>query len=223
MASFCYGCCGCWIPLTLRHCSCCHPQNHCPHQARPLHSEQQGQCKFRWKHFECMLARGGRKTHWGRAPSRTEERFLLLLKPPSLILRGATFLVLALFFFSCGFGAGFDFLRAFGPAAEQRAVSVSEFRTKFYSDICPLSSKAYLCLLLSWPCVEAAQVAAEAQLEPAVLQLPVQPQPPWFQRQQVHWQSPTLRWRQQLLSGGYWCWTLATWLREPSSFWTRQS
>lgn len=166
---------------------------------------------------------GGRKTHRGREPSRTEERFLLLLKPPSLILRGATFLVLALFFFSWGFGAGFDFLRAFGPAAEQRAVSVSEFRTKFYSDICPLSSKAYLCLLLSWPCVEAAQVAAESQLEPAVLQLPVQPQPPWFQLQRVHWRWPALRWRQQLLSGGYWCWTLATWLREPSSSWTRQS
>lgn len=47
--------------------------------------------------------------------ARTDERFLLLLNPPSLILRGATFLVLALFFFSCGFGAGFDLLRAFGP------------------------------------------------------------------------------------------------------------
>lgn len=46
----------------------------------------------------------------------TDERFLLLLRPPSLILRGATFFVFVLFFFSCGFGAGFDFLRALGPA-----------------------------------------------------------------------------------------------------------
>lgn len=55
----------------------------------------------------------------------TEERFRLLLKPPSLILRGATFLVLALFFFSCGFGAGFDFLRAFGPVVTQQKGSKS--------------------------------------------------------------------------------------------------
>lgn len=52
---------------------------------------------------------------------RTDERFLLLLKPPSLILRGATFLVLPLFFLSCGLGVVFDFLRALGPAdAEQK-------------------------------------------------------------------------------------------------------
>lgn len=63
----------------------------------------------------------GRET--GGGAGRTDERFRLLLKPPSLILRGATFLVLALFFFSCGFDAGFDFLRALGPATEQRTAS----------------------------------------------------------------------------------------------------
>ena len=46
---------------------------------------------------------------------RTDERFRLLLKPPSLILRGATFLVLALFFLSAAFAVGFDFLRQLGP------------------------------------------------------------------------------------------------------------
>lgn len=39
----------------------------------------------------------------------TEDLFLLLLKPPSLILSGATFLAL-------GLGAGLDLLRALGPA-----------------------------------------------------------------------------------------------------------
>lgn len=49
-------------------------------------------------------------------PGHTDERFRLLLNPPSLIFRGATFLVLTLFFLSCGLDAGFDFLRALGPA-----------------------------------------------------------------------------------------------------------
>lgn len=47
---------------------------------------------------------------------QTDERFRLRLNPPSLILRGATFLVFTLFFFSCGFDAVFDFFRALGPA-----------------------------------------------------------------------------------------------------------
>lgn len=42
----------------------------------------------------------------------TDERFLLLLRPPSLILSGATFLGFCL---GGGLGAGFDLLRAFGP------------------------------------------------------------------------------------------------------------
>lgn len=42
----------------------------------------------------------------------TEERFLLLLRPPSLILSGATFLGLG---FGGGLDADFDFLRALGP------------------------------------------------------------------------------------------------------------
>lgn len=48
-----------------------------------------------------------------RTEGLTDERFLLLLKPPSLIFRGATFLVFT--FFSWGLGAGLDFLRALGP------------------------------------------------------------------------------------------------------------
>lgn len=42
----------------------------------------------------------------------TEERFLLLLRPPSLILSGATFLGLG---FGRGLAADLDFLRALGP------------------------------------------------------------------------------------------------------------
>lgn len=43
----------------------------------------------------------------------TEDLFLLLLKPPSLILSGATFLALGL---GAGLGLGLDLLRALGPA-----------------------------------------------------------------------------------------------------------
>lgn len=53
----------------------------------------------------------------------TEERFLLLLSPPNLILSGATFLGLD---FGGGLGAGFDFLRAFGPENTEESVVKQE-------------------------------------------------------------------------------------------------
>lgn len=59
---------------------------------------------------KCELDKWAKKS---RTEGLTEERFLLLLKPPSLIFRGATFLVFT--FFSWGLGAGLDFLRALGP------------------------------------------------------------------------------------------------------------
>lgn len=51
----------------------------------------------------------------------TEERFLLKL--PSLILSGATFL--ALDFLSWGFGVGLDFLRAFGPTEKKYTCQIT--------------------------------------------------------------------------------------------------
>lgn len=105
---FCCGCCDCWTLLTLRYCSCCHPQNHYPRQDhRPRSGCQERNKKNKNKHH---FLRGEVKV------SHTDERFRLLLNPPSFILRGATFLVLALFLFSCGLDTGFDFLRALGPA-----------------------------------------------------------------------------------------------------------
>ena len=111
-ASFCCGCCGCWIPPRPRRCSCCHPRNHCPRQAHPPHSVHHERQTHYIKKKSDVCTR--RKQTGKTVP--TDERFRLLLKPPSLILRGATFLVLALFFFSCGLGVVFDFLRALGPA-----------------------------------------------------------------------------------------------------------
>lgn len=69
------------------------------------------------------------------ATVQTDERFRLLLNPPSLIFRGATFLVLTLFFFSCGLDAGFDFLRALGPANTNIKTVTWEFNSEKSYDI----------------------------------------------------------------------------------------
>lgn len=62
----------------------------------------------------------------------TEERFRLLLSPPSLILSGATFLGLD---FGGGLGAGFDFLRAFGPKNAEEFIFKRENTFKYLKQI----------------------------------------------------------------------------------------
>lgn len=62
----------------------------------------------------------------------TEERFRLLLSPPSLILSGATFLGLD---FGGGLGAGFDFLRAFGPKNAEELVFKQKNTFKYLEQV----------------------------------------------------------------------------------------
>lgn len=79
----------------------------------------------RWRHIKKTVQTVEIEKQKGNL---TEERFLLLLRPPNLILSGATFLGLD---FGGGLGAGFDFLRAFGPENTEESMVKQENTIKY--------------------------------------------------------------------------------------------